>query len=226
MNQNTFNINIDLLVTGELDEQARNSLIEWMEEEPSRWRTCGLAFLEAQLWRECMRANEPIEMIKTPEMQEVQLSMNSTQVHPRWKGTSGLHPWLAIAASILTAFGLGWWTGSPFAVQTPDHGDKFTITKPADESQSTGVTKPSRNEDALESTTNEPVRPALASVEKNGLMDFDRSKISNYERQLLARRGIELSMERSYVSARGPDGSLLAVPVDRMVAKRVGFKVN
>ncbi len=41
---------IDRLVCGEIDEPARGRLLAWLEEQPTRWRLCGLAFLETQVW--------------------------------------------------------------------------------------------------------------------------------------------------------------------------------
>lgn len=43
---------IDRLVAGELAEHDRRSLLAWLDEEPTRWRACALAFLEAQAWEE------------------------------------------------------------------------------------------------------------------------------------------------------------------------------
>jgi len=41
---------LDLLVDGELDERRRRQLLLSFEEQPSGWRRCALAFLEAQSW--------------------------------------------------------------------------------------------------------------------------------------------------------------------------------
>jgi hypothetical protein len=43
---------IDRLVAGDLDEVRRREVLAWLDEKPGRWRHCGLAFLEAQLWQE------------------------------------------------------------------------------------------------------------------------------------------------------------------------------
>src|ERR1043165_9690073 len=45
---------LDLLVCGDLGEAARQRVLEWLEEDPVRWRLCGLAFLEAQTWSEAL----------------------------------------------------------------------------------------------------------------------------------------------------------------------------
>lgn len=41
---------LDRLVCDELDEAGRARLLAWLDEDPRRWRSCGLAFLEAQTW--------------------------------------------------------------------------------------------------------------------------------------------------------------------------------
>src|SRR5262245_58950532 len=46
---------VDRLVCGELDETARGRVLAWLEEEPARWRVCGLAFLEAQTWSQALK---------------------------------------------------------------------------------------------------------------------------------------------------------------------------
>ena len=45
-----MNGQLDRLVSGELDEQDRGPVIAWLEEDPRRWRLCGLLFLESQTW--------------------------------------------------------------------------------------------------------------------------------------------------------------------------------
>ena len=43
---------LDRLVSGDLPEPDRRSLLAWLDEEPTRWRVCALAFLEAQVWEQ------------------------------------------------------------------------------------------------------------------------------------------------------------------------------
>ncbi len=45
---------IDGLVCGDLDEEARGRVLAWLDEDPPRWRLCGLAFLEAQTWSQTL----------------------------------------------------------------------------------------------------------------------------------------------------------------------------
>jgi hypothetical protein len=45
---------MDGLVCGDLDEASRSRLLDWLDADPTRWRKCGLAFLEAQLWGQAL----------------------------------------------------------------------------------------------------------------------------------------------------------------------------
>jgi hypothetical protein len=47
---------IDRLVDGELAEAQRRELLARLESEPDGWRSCALAFLEAQSWRDGLSA--------------------------------------------------------------------------------------------------------------------------------------------------------------------------
>ena len=45
----------DRLVDGELNDTERHQLLASLDDEPGGWRSCALAFLEAQAWRGTMR---------------------------------------------------------------------------------------------------------------------------------------------------------------------------
>ncbi len=49
-----MNGQLDRLVSGELDEQDRGPVLAWLEEDPRRWRLCGLLFLESQTWSQAL----------------------------------------------------------------------------------------------------------------------------------------------------------------------------
>src|SRR6476646_9801615 len=94
---------LDRLVDGELKGNERRLLLESFDKHPEGWRRCALAFLEAQSWREEMgqvardRASEPNEP-KSP----------ASPVAPsRNLSFSVVATWLAMAASLVLAFGLG-----------------------------------------------------------------------------------------------------------------------
>src|SRR5258707_481533 len=58
---------LDRLVCGELDELPRGRLLEWLDEDPLRWRACGLAFLEAQTWSQAL-GQWPLRELVTPSI--------------------------------------------------------------------------------------------------------------------------------------------------------------
>src|SRR5688572_17304855 len=88
---------LDRLVDGELTELERKELLSALDEEPSGWRRCALAFLEAQSWGADLRGfrDKPVE-----------------PVAPSSQASTGLvaRHWplaLAMAASLLAAFTVG-----------------------------------------------------------------------------------------------------------------------
>ncbi|MGI9430546.1 MAG: hypothetical protein ACR2NM_17935 [Bythopirellula sp.] len=99
----------DRLVDGELTAAERQQLLASLDDRAvwgndSGWRRCALAFLEAQAWGHQLK-----QMIAHP-------SSGAAAVAPR-RATSpaGVRPgrWFAIAASLLLAFSLGWFTKTP-----------------------------------------------------------------------------------------------------------------
>jgi hypothetical protein len=52
---------IGLLVDGELSEVERRALVLDLDARPGAWRRCALSFLEAQAWREALRAPVAVE---------------------------------------------------------------------------------------------------------------------------------------------------------------------
>jgi hypothetical protein len=97
------NILLDRLVDGELSGSERRQLLESFDKRPEGWRRCALAFLEAQSWREEMGQVARGRSSKTTEPKSPALSV----VPSRKSGWSSIATWLAMAACLLLAFGLG-----------------------------------------------------------------------------------------------------------------------
>ncbi len=91
----------DRLVDGELSATERQQLLASLDNREDGWRRCALAFLEAQAW-----GGEFKQMLADPgdSPQVVSLPRNASAV-PTGR-------WLAIAAGLLIAFGIGWLTNS------------------------------------------------------------------------------------------------------------------
>ena len=109
---------LDSLVDGELNEDDRRQLLVKLESEPTGWRRCALAFLEAQRWRREMTvlARPPVAAPRAPATQVPTASTASPVPSPSPATRGGQVPWwtarnfgtlLAVAASFVVALGLG-----------------------------------------------------------------------------------------------------------------------
>jgi hypothetical protein len=113
---------LDRLVDGELGQHERRQLLASLDDEPGAWRQCALAFLEAQNWRLQLSriASEPlvahvtastvntVPAVNTVPHEVISFPGSRTQVARSGSPRTGyLGAMLAIAASLLLAFGLG-----------------------------------------------------------------------------------------------------------------------
>jgi len=98
---------LDRLVDGEMSADDRRQMIAALEARPDGWRRCALAFLEAQSWRGDMR-RLVIDATRGGEAAVVPASRIAGERDAgkasRW---SRLNAALAVAASLMLAFGLG-----------------------------------------------------------------------------------------------------------------------
>ena len=89
---------IDRLVDGELDRESQRRLLLDFESQPARWRALALTFLEQDALRgDLAEAMLPVASASTP------MRMPSKAPNVPTSRT----PWLALAASVLVAFGIG-----------------------------------------------------------------------------------------------------------------------
>jgi hypothetical protein len=100
---------IDRLVDGELSIDERRKLLLALESQPDGWRRCGLAFIEVQAWRSSMRGMVAGEAARRAaegdsDPLSVPKAAAALAASPR-RRLGGM--WLAIAATLLVAFGLG-----------------------------------------------------------------------------------------------------------------------
>ncbi len=89
---------LDRLVDGELPETERRQLLKSLDKRPDGWRRCALAFLKAQSW-----CDELGQLARTKAVKPAP----ARQANPESRWSAGVQ-WLAIAATVLVAFGLGW----------------------------------------------------------------------------------------------------------------------
>jgi hypothetical protein len=96
---------LDRLVDGELKGNERRQLLESFDKRPEGWRRCALAFLEAQSWREEMGQVARDRCSETKVSPSPVSSISSRRISHWATGVT----WLAMAAGLLLAFGLGMW---------------------------------------------------------------------------------------------------------------------
>jgi hypothetical protein len=115
MNTENDNLRFDRLVDGELSENERRELLAGLDSEPSGWRRCALAFLEAQCWKQAFGSiAKENESALTPEGDSPIFTARKSGQSPSdshrsaWPGRLGTV--LAMAASFMAAV----WIGSLF----------------------------------------------------------------------------------------------------------------
>jgi hypothetical protein len=103
----------DRLVDGELSADERRRLIASLDDQAAGptdgWRRCALAFLEAQSWGGAMRQMVRPQQSAQQAVRAVEVASAATPVPMgRRRQASPAGAWLATAAAVLVAFGLGW----------------------------------------------------------------------------------------------------------------------
>ncbi|MBI3838753.1 MAG: hypothetical protein HY288_12580 [Planctomycetia bacterium] len=93
---------LDRLVDGELSQDQRRDLLAGLDDEPGAWRRCALAFLEAQTWRWQLS-----RLAVEPLVAHTTALTSPSPVESRKNRRSLWGMCLAIAASLVVAFGLG-----------------------------------------------------------------------------------------------------------------------
>ena len=222
---------IDRLASGELDVAGRRGLFEWLDHEPRRWRRCALALLEAREleqalddWSsEIVRVAPPVHRMDTACHGDgvtsggknfVQPSEAAGSVSRRLKPSAAL----ALAASLLVAFGLGigargLWP-APAAV-VADHASKESQSgKPPPTSEVAEATLPA-------ATETEPwaIAPLAPQRDADG-------PISPYVRSQLERRGYEVESHHAVLPVKLPDGRRVMLPVDQYQLRYVGQRTS
>ncbi|MCI0360186.1 MAG: hypothetical protein L0211_17045 [Planctomycetaceae bacterium] len=211
---------IDRLVSGDLPESDRRSLLAWLDEEPSRWRTCALAFLEAQTWEQAVAWPEETREGEAPAEPRVQGSGFRVQGSSGLANRTWIH-WLAIAGLLLIAFGAGAWSAWSYLPRPAPAMPPMVASgpqRPIDPLLAT-VSVRTNLDPRLQAQLMVPVEPA---AEPSG----GALSISDYDRAQWERRGYELVEETRYLPAKMPDGRPVMVPVKRVRLKLKGTPVS
>lgn len=232
-------VRFDLLVDGELTERQRRELLAGLDDEPGGWRSCALAFLEAQAWKK-----EFGRFGQDPDGER-------RRVKPPVQGTAGrsrfarhLAMWTAMAASFLLALTLGWWLQDvwrgaaqpsidaiadsdvpqrPAAnVEQPEPLDPATSPSPAAPSRSWQMVTLSSPEDAGDSAESFQ----LPATEREHLAaDWAADlpiAIPDEVLQALQRTGHRVQRHRRLLPVEMEDGRRLMVPIDQIDVRYVG----
>src|SRR5581483_9950326 len=222
---------LDLLVDGELAENERLALLERLDREPGGWRSCALAFLEAQSWRQELGAiadNPPL--IASPPLSNAQVEPASRSVPVKMPAPVHQHripTFLAMAASFLVAFLLGLvireWGNKEG--QLPQPGQLARQESPAGGSPGTIQTVRDLKGQPWQNVTvvaddGSSRQMALPVVEGQSLDDpwlFDRpSALPPDVQRALERMGNSVRTQRRLVPFHLEDGRRGVVPMDQI----------
>jgi hypothetical protein len=209
---------IDRLVSGDLPEPERRSLLAWLDEDPVRWRSCGLAFLEAQAWQQATAhaVENVLRSTGACEGSGFRVQDESHRDRVRWP------QWLAVAGLLLLAFAAGALAARNWSRSSPPSPQFARSAQAA--GQSSGpvlatVSLRTNLDPRLQAQLTLPVEPADDSLPATW-------SISEYERKQLERRGYELREETQYLPAKMPDGRPVMVPVNKIRVRLKGLPVS
>jgi hypothetical protein len=217
------------LVCGELDEAQRRPLLDWLDQEPGRWRLCGLLFFEAQTWSEAIK-EWPAQHTSEPQGKSTLTRSNLTARG----GLRRVRDALVLAASVLVAYVLGAatqidevYTGAPSSVVkgTSNANDTHAVVGTSSKIAPIMARLPATKTAGLpvQPALHIPVVPGSRSVVSNG---DDGEAIPDYVRQQWARRGYRLDLERRFLLATLPDGQRVAVPFEQYSIKPIPPRIN
>jgi hypothetical protein len=179
---------IDRLVDGELSGDERRALLARIAAEPGGWRRCALAFLEAQAWRE---AFVPVAMNAGPVPAA---TLTSPKVHRLAVARTAV----AVAASLLMAFGLGWLSRGQADPPAPLVARNDPTPAPTTTAvNNSGATEP----ETVAQEGPPPPDPLVSRLES---------------------RGYQVDRRRRLVAVETKDGRHMAVPIAEVRVKYVG----
>lgn len=221
---------LDRLVSGDLDESLRCDLLAWLDLNPSCWRDCAMAFLEAQVWHESaaismagveLGEHLPRDSGRVPSPRSVEPAAAHRIVRAgRVAAWSSLG---LLAASLLLAFALGMtardWrkTSKPGRIaeedSAPGPATPMAVMATVGLSNGGGTAFPAELRIPVVPVSN-PATPPTGPP------------LSDYERQKWQRRGYSIERERRFLPAQLPDGTKVVLPVEQLKASYVGSKIS
>lgn len=231
---------LDRLVDGELAGDDYREVLARLELEPDGWRRCALAFLEAQAWNRDF-APAAKKAIDVPAA--TSSSAAASAAKPVGGDTHWLGLLLAMAASFLLAFGLGWGIGggkeNPSSPALGTMVDKPSAPPQKPAPQEPVPANPAELETTPVSTTNqgeitllvddgsgEQKQVQLPVVEVNSADDVARSlgasALPAQLREALERSGHRVVRQQQIIPVELNDGRRLVMPVEEVRVMPIG----
>lgn len=217
----------DRLVDGQLNPAEYRHLLGLLDERPTLWRRCALAFLEAQAWqRDLAEFAVPTEPLAAHSAERPKPVAGE---HIESAPSAGLRLLFALAAAVVAAFALGHWSASlwptaqgeppvahsvPPRLELPGAGDASPpITRAANLRENLTLTVPGENGQQ----SRDVEVPLVAMEEATGpWLNEQGSAIPADVLQTFRRLGHQVKQEREFVAVSLPDGRQVVVPVDRL----------
>lgn len=245
---------IDRLAAGDLAEPQRRELLAWFDQEPARWRQCGLAFLEAQAWGEAFAADGM--PAAAPDCDRARRPDLTCRVDRARQHFARMH--VALAAALLIAFGLGFMARQAWPAAGNPGDDNLVRDGSGQRQQSPAQRRDGRQADPVRQvakgrqpppsaapaaaprddnshdeiaghlvlTQNPGEKAAISLPVRERLPDGPRqSPLPDYVRQQLERQGFRLDQRRGAMRMELTDGRWVEVPVDRVEVRYQGKHV-
>jgi hypothetical protein len=238
---------LDRIVDGELSPAELRGALDRLENEPDGWKRCALAFLEAQCWRESLRA----ERSQAPAFREG-VAHSVLHTPPRSGRPSVGWRRVAMAAGIAAiSFALGWrihpdrtsppgpgTSSAPAIVDRPRQTEAARTADLADLRE--GMTD--ATQDALPSpdpappvvtvgrlrvgpTDSAPAVPILAGpgIDEAWVRN-QPPPITEHQQAILEQQGYQVDRRRRLITAWLADGRRVTVPVDQVQVRYTGIE--
>jgi hypothetical protein len=209
-NEPNQDVLIDRLVDGGLSGDERRRLLESLDRRPDGWRRCALAFLEAQTWREefgLVAGERP--SVERPVKQSAALAARTGAK------SSDAMQWLAIAALVMLAFGIGWLQhgGGTRIATTPSNGNsKFASALPAPINPADALTLFARDKSGHTQSFQVPLVDANTLDQQYGVQF--QTGLPESVRQQLEHQGYQVQSHQKYAPLWLENGRPMIVPVE------------
>jgi hypothetical protein len=214
---------LDLLVDGELPEEQRRELLLRLDRDPGGWRRCALAYLEAQSWSGGLRqlAREP-----SPSLPSEASSVSAKN----WWNRRTLGTILALAASVLAAFGIGFTIRDRLPRDLPQLSGAIA-------SQASSSLAPARGSsgqwgqvqlvvDGSPESGGSPVQVPVIdqpTMDNAWLLNRPSAMPADVQR-VLERMGNQVQQQRQLMPFQLEDGRRVVVPVDQIDVRPVSHR--